>query len=188
MAVALAGSGVLAQATSEPGPLLAARSHLPGHPRPRPDQPPSGGLTAAGLSRPRRSGPSVVDRRPGATFRGGSPLPHYVTKVLVAYVADRLVVTLTADVPYPIAARLVPAAGLCPGTRSQLPPSRETFRLRSPARADQACWINARLRSCTLGGDAVRPAGGRLPAPGPGPGTEMRASGLVGLVRQAAVD
>ena len=40
--------------------------------------------------------------------------------VVSAYMADELLVILTADVPYLIAARLVPAPGLCPGTRSQL--------------------------------------------------------------------
>ena len=49
-AVAAAGSGALAQATSEPGPLLTARSRLPGHPWPRSDQTPPGGLTGAGRS------------------------------------------------------------------------------------------------------------------------------------------
>ena len=43
---------------------------------------------------------------PAATFCTGSPLPHYVPKVSVAYMADGLVVTLTVDVPYLIAARL----------------------------------------------------------------------------------
>ena len=37
---------------------------------------------------------------PAATFCSGSPLPHYVPKVLVAYMADRLLVALTVDVPY----------------------------------------------------------------------------------------
>ena len=64
-AVAAAGSGALAQATSEPGPLLAARSRLPGHPRPRPDQPPPGGGLTAAVYHPRRSGPSVVGRPTG---------------------------------------------------------------------------------------------------------------------------
>lgn len=40
-----------------------------------------------------------------ATFRLGGSLCDYVTKVLVASVANRLVVTLTVDVRYLIAAR-----------------------------------------------------------------------------------
>ena len=37
---------------------------------------------------------------PAATFCSGSPLPHYVPEVLVAYMADRLLVALTVDIPY----------------------------------------------------------------------------------------
>ena len=70
-AVAAAGSGALAQATSEPGPLLIARSRLPGHPWPRPHQPPPGGLTAGAIQvyYPRSSGPGLVDR-PGDRVTG----------------------------------------------------------------------------------------------------------------------
>ena len=48
------------------------------------------------------------------------PVTSLSEKVLVAYLADWLLMTLTVDVPYLIAARLDPAPGLCPGARSQL--------------------------------------------------------------------
>lgn len=56
----------------------------------------------------------------GRNFPQWFPVTSLCEKVLVAYLADWLLMTLTVDAPYPIAARLAPAAGLCPGARSQL--------------------------------------------------------------------
>ena len=63
----------------------------------------------------------------GRNYPQWFPVTSLSEKVLVAYLADWLLMTLTVDVPYLIvdvpyliAARLVPAPGLCPGARSQL--------------------------------------------------------------------
>jgi|HubBroStandDraft_6_1064221.scaffolds.fasta_scaffold103582_3 hypothetical protein len=56
----------------------------------------------------------------GRNFPQWFPVTSLSEKVLVAYLADWLLMTLTVDVPYLIAACLVPAPGLCPGARSQL--------------------------------------------------------------------
>jgi hypothetical protein len=56
----------------------------------------------------------------GRNFPQWFPVTSLSEKVLVAYLADWLLMTLTVDIPYLIAACLVPAPGPCPGARSRL--------------------------------------------------------------------